>query len=270
MPIQPNSPGGWRMDLERRDQLFAGAIEIDFNSLMKGFREPEEIDPRPYHKTENQGGVGSCAGHSLSSNMEHCYHIAMNEVKQFSRAYGYYGAQLIDGIRGDSGSTIEGGVRLAMEKGLPPEESWQYNGRYDPNPPGGWQVQYEAAAAWKIKNKVIIRNYDDAYRFLASGQGGIHHGSTWGFTPNREGIITSFRPGDEDGGHSTAFLGYSKRKNIWMLNSWGPSYGVNGWAEITPEAFNAMCQYRWSVLVGLTDLTTPKPRRIDWATEDWT
>lgn len=267
MPIQPNSPGGWRMDLERRDQLFAGAIEIDFNSLMKGFREPEEIDPRPWHKIENQGSVGSCQGHSLSSVVEHAYHIAMNEVKQFSRAYAYYATQLIDGIRGDEGSTIEGGVQLAMNKGLPPEEMWTYSGRYDPTPPGGWNAQYEAAAAWKIRNKVVIRNYDDAYRFLASGQGGIHHGSSWGFEPNREGVVERFRPGG--GGHSTAFLGYSKRKNIWMANSWG-NWGIGGYAEITPEAFDAMCRHSYSVVIGLTDLTTPKARRIDWATEDWT
>lgn len=267
MPIQPNSPGGWRMDLERRDQLFAGAIEIDFNSLMKGFREPEEIDPRPWHKIENQGSVGSCQGHSLSSVVEHAYHIATGEVKQFSRAYAYYATQLIDGISGDEGSTIDGGVQLATIRGLPLEESWTYSGRYDPTPPGGWDAQYEAAAPWKIRNKVIIRNYDDAYRFLASGQGGIHHGSSWGFEPNREGVVERFRPGG--GGHSTAFLGYSKRKNIWMANSWG-NWGIGGYAEITPEAFNAMCRHSYSVVIGLTDLTTPKARRIDWATEDWT
>lgn len=268
MSVNPDGTGGYRIDLERRDLLEAGSTGIDFDGLMRGFAEPEEIDPRSYHKTENQGSVGSCQGHDLSTCVEHCYHVAVGEVKQFSRAYAYYATQVIDGISGDQGSTIEGGVRLAKERGLPPEENWPYNGQYDPRPPGGWQAQYEAAAPWKIRSHTVLRSYADVYRYLASGVGAVTIGTAWGLNP-QNGVCESFNPGG--GGHATPFLGYSKRKDsqgrkyLWKLNSWGNGWGINGWAEIAPRAVDQMFGHQFTVMIGVSDLTTPGARKIDWA-----
>jgi hypothetical protein len=86
---------------------------------MRGSYEEVSIDPRQFMKVENQGSVGSCQGHSISSCVEWCYAIATGGEKlQLSRAYGYYETQRLDGITGDRGSTIEGGVKLATQYGI--------------------------------------------------------------------------------------------------------------------------------------------------------
>src|SRR5262245_33966357 len=104
---------GYRMDLERINELRRGAV--DFRAHVAGrYAAPPEIDPRPWHRIENQGSMGSCQGHALSSVCEFAYHIATSEVIQFSPLFAYYATQQIDGLLGrDVGSTISGGMECA-------------------------------------------------------------------------------------------------------------------------------------------------------------
>jgi hypothetical protein len=262
---------GYRIDLERRADLESTATRLPAG-FQRHFRAPEEIDPRPWHRIEDQGEMGSCQGHALSSVCEMAYHIATGEVIQFSPLFAYYATQKIDGIRGDQGSTIDGGRRCAMEFGSCPLDVMPY-----PNPVRyRWEIPkeaYEAAKAFKIRSHTMIRSYQDAFTFLASGQGGIEIGIGWGdLQTDSRGVIETYRPGP--GGHAVCFLGYSKRsdrnseKYLWLANSWGPqNWGNAGWAEVSPTAVRQMLQARDTVMVGLSDLTTPTARKIDWAKE---
>lgn len=256
---------GWRVDIERYDEL--KNTETPFNLPMMG-DPPEEIDPRPYHKVENQGNQGSCQGHDISSCVEHCYHIAANEVKQFSRAHGYYGTQKIDGIRGDQGSTISGGVKLVSEIGIVTEDVWPYPSGYNPTPPVSWEKIAELAAPFKIRSHSVLKGYDDLFNYLASGVGAVTIGTGWGFKPVN-GVVEKYSGGS--GGHATAVLGYSKRKDskgrnyFWLLNSWGEGWGTKGWAEISPTAMANALNTNYAVAIGVSDLSTPTVRPINWS-----
>ena len=103
---------------------------------MRGTYDEVRVDVRKVMRVENQGSVGSCQGHSLSTCCELAYYIATGDVsRQLSRAYGYYETQRIDRISGDRGSTISGGIKLATQRGVPEESLWKYSGRYDPARP---------------------------------------------------------------------------------------------------------------------------------------
>jgi len=264
---------GWRVDLEGpesdlRKELIAGST--DFREAVDGlFSAPAEIDPRPWHRIENQKSMGSCAGHAQSSVCEMAYHIATGEVTQFSPLFAYYAAQKIDGITGDNGSTISGSCKNAMKNGACPLDVMPY-----PNPVRYTGVvpkeAYESASPFKIRSHSVCKSYDDVKAFIASGQGGVQIGINWGGTnPNSEGVIESFRPGS--GGHSVCFLGYSSRKDsegrnyLWMANSWAETWGNHGWAEVSPKAVDQMFQNSYTVMIGMSDLSTPTPRKIDWA-----
>ena len=265
--------GGWLMEQENRFQL--QALSTDLSAFMQSaYRGPDEIDPRrfinprfmdvdprPDHKVEDQGAIGSCQGNALSSVCEYCYFLATGGKRvEFSRAYGYYGSQKIDGISGDRGSTLDGGRKLVTEHGIPPEEAWPYQPRYSPSPPGGWEKQYEYAAPNKIKSHTVLKSSSDVHKYLAAGFGAVEIGISWGGDVNSDGVFR-WKPGG--GGHALCFLGYvtiQGKLYFWMLNSWGERWGKGGWALVSAETVDQMFRDRFTVMIGLSDMSAPKPR----------
>lgn len=259
---------GWRSDLENRKSLEENAFSI---SIVKGlqFSAPDEIDPRPWHRIENQGSMGSCQGHAQSSVCEMAYHIATGEVIQFSPMWAYLMTQKIDGLLGhDNGSTIDGGRKSAEQNGSCPLTVFPYPNpvHYSTKIPDGAPI---AAEPFKIRNHAMIRSYDDAMAFLGSGQGGIEIGISWGagLQPDSNGIVHSYRGGA--GGHALAFLGYTKgANNLWLANSWGEGWDptLKGYAECNSDCVNQMCRDPNVVMIGMSDLTVPEDRskKVDW------
>nr|WP_240491192.1 hypothetical protein [Pirellula sp. SH-Sr6A] len=206
--------------------------------------------------------------------MEWCYVIATNgQRQQLSRAMGYYETQRIDGINGDRGSTISGGVKLAKNVGLCEEPLWPYTGRYQPTRPGNWQAITENAAKYKIGRAVQIRTYDDFRAFSGSLQGGIHIGIAWGNSMSKA-VVESFSPGM--GGHAIAGLCLSDRVDsqgrpyAWIMNSWGQNVGSRehpGWHEWSPNAISQMLRHQWTEMIGISDMPAAKPRKF--SIEDW-
>jgi len=258
--------GGWLR--EKEDFGFLDSLPGESSVLaMRGTYNEIKIDPRKVMKIENQGSVGSCQGHALSSVCELCYYIATGDISlQLSRAAAYYETQRIDGIRGDSGSTISGGIKLATSKGIPREELWKYSGRYDNTRPSNFAEIEQDAAKYKIGQSYKMTSYDGVRTFLGSGQGGISIGISWGGEVDRP-IVNSFS-GTGGGGHAIALLGLSERTDssgrpfVWMLNSWGANWGNAGWAEWAPNAVEQMLRHRFTACFGLSDMPNVKPREF--------
>ena len=261
---------GYRIDEENRGFLEGVSDDLP-DDLFSSFRAPEEIDPRPWHRIEDQGQMGSCQGHALSSVCEMSYHIATGEVIQFSRMFAYLTSQERDNCLGrDVGSTLTGGRKAAMEYGSCPEEVFPYPGRYSHNIP---TKAYGAAKPFKIQSSAICRSYDDVFKFLASGQGGVEIGIMWPeqLNPDSEGILRRYEPQrGREGGHAVCFLGYRSDGMLWMANSWGVSrWSADGWALVPPEIVDRMARYPDNVMIGLSDLTVDerKVRPVEWTNE---
>jgi len=259
---------GYLIEAERKQQLLATAKPIPAFCLSGEFNEPEEIDCRPWMRIENQGSMGSCQGHAQTTVGEYCYHVAMGEVIQFSPLFAYIATQRIDGISGDRGSTIAGGVENAETNGLCPLEVCPYPDpvRYTRNIP---DAAYEAAKPFKIRQHCVFDSYAGCYGYLATGQGAIEIGIGWGGSESScNGVMESYRGGR--GGHALALVGYSRRKDsqgrkyLWLANSWDIDWGNGGWAEVAPRAIEQMLA-AGGTFIGMSDLTTPKPRLVKWA-----
>jgi len=223
MSLKMNEPGGWLIDIENFDELDSLAGETDVLA-MQGHYEETRFDPRVVLHVENQGSVGACQGHSISSCLEWCYIIETGNLNlQLSRAMGYYESQQLDGITGDSGSTISAGVKLATNTGICIESLWPYTGRYNPQRPSNWSEIIENAATYKIGKSVRLTNYDAVRTFLGSGQGAVHLGISWGSGMNAA-VLDRFPPGG--GGHAIGLYALSERLDgsgrpyVWMMNSW--------------------------------------------------
>lgn len=223
---------------------------------------PERIDPRNWLKIESQRSQGSCQGHSLTSVCEGLYYLQTGGAMQLSRQYAYIASQRQDGIVGDRGSTVSGGVKVAL-RGLPREELWPYTGSYHRDPPTSWQACEEDGANYIAGGQTPIKTYEEALAFLASGIGWIHTGFSWGDIIDRQAakdrIIRQWSASG-GGGHSVCFAGYNPEAVAWgkdsqplliQPNSWSGSWGDRGYAYWDKEAFDAMCAHRYSEVVGI-------------------
>ena len=237
---------------------------------MCGTYEEVRFDPRKLIRTENQKRLGSCAGHSLTSILEWCNVLATGgEVIQLSRAMAYFATQEIDGIRGDNGSTIAGGVRLATSKGVCLETLWPYPDSYDNRWPVDRKGILENAARYKAGRLTNITTYEGFRTFLGSGQGGIHTGIAWSDAMNRA-VVEKYVPGN--GGHSICGLCLSERLDgdglpyCWIQNSWSESFGDAGWQEWSPTSIRQMLKHPHTVFIGISEMPNVKPR--EWKLDD--
>jgi len=264
---------GYNPELE--DRAYLASLPSGAPLLaMAGTYEEIKLDPRELIKVENQKSQGACLGHSLSSILEWCGTIATGgKFTELSRAMAYYETQRIDGINGDRGATVSGGVKLALLTGLCVEPLWKYPASYNPARPADYAKVLENAAEHKAGRAIKIRTYDEYRIFLGSGQGGISNGIAWGSDMSKA-VIESFSPGG--GGHAIAGLCLSERLDLqrrpyaWILNSWSESFGSRvhpGWMEWSPTAISQMLAHQWTEMVGISDMPAQKPRKF--SLEDW-
>lgn len=259
---------GYRLDLEKRSLLRSLPRLPRLN-----FAAPAEINPQDWHRIEFQENMGACAGHGRSSVSEMAFHIASGgQVTQFSRMFAYLTSQKEDGILGDdNGATIHGACQAAMKYGECPEDIFPYPNpvRYSPVIP---DAAWKAAEPFKIRKHYECRGYQQVFDFLASGQGGVLIGINWRESMDnpRNGVVERYT-GPGGGGHCVCYLGYSRRvdsfgrKYLWLANSWSESYGNRGYVEVSPKAVDEMSADRDSVMIGMSDLSIPTPRKVDWS-----
>lgn len=268
---------GYPIELENREALREMSAPGVFHA-MNDDDLPKKVDFRDVLVIENQGSMGSCQGHALSTCTEGCYYIASGGNKQtLSRLFAYLGSQKLDGIMGDRGSTLHGGAKLSTEYGLCLESVLPY-----PNPvryPSGGhrsipEEAWENALNFKVKTTKFITEEPEVHQWLGSGAGLVNIGIAWGagMNPDSKGLIRRFRAGG--GGHAVAIAGYlpcdevdcdTPEGYVYILdNSWGRGYGINGRAYVFPQAVREMLGHRFTTFVGLSDMVDVKPRNVDF------
>lgn len=262
-------PGGYPFETdEGKKELQKLPDESEVLQLVGHFKEVK-LDPREIVPVEAQLQQGACAGHSLSSIIEWCLTLALGRWGvQLSRAYAYYEAQRLDNIRGDRGSTINAGVKLAMNVGIPEESLWRYPTNYDSRRPGNFDKILENAGQYKVGKSTRIQTYEGWRTFLGSGQGGIHTGIKWSSAVMAQKVVESYSYSARSGGHSICGLVLSERLDrlgrpySWILNSWGKNWMQAGWQEWSPTAIEQMLKSSYTTFVGLSDLPNVAPREI--------
>lgn len=242
--------------LDKEDREFLTSFP-EIPEAFKHFARPESIGVE-WHKSEQQGQIGSCQGNDLASCLERLQHVAKKPVTQLSRIFAYLATQKIDGLLGsDRGSTISGGAKLATTHGVPPEALTGYPRSY----PGGSERQrilsaenyaagepFKALSLWKVP-----ADPDEAKNWIAGG-GAITIGIAWPGVPTSR-VIANFRGGR--GGHAIAVLGYDPG-HLVAVNSHG-----DGPFRITDAAWRQMHAHSYTAMVGLAGSTEPEP--VNWS-----
>jgi hypothetical protein len=262
---------GYPIELEKRDEIRETAIPFLLTSA--DYSAPEEVDPRPLMRHDKQGNMGACQGFSLSNCGELLYALATASKTiggQFSQLFAYLESQRIDGLLGrDAGSTISGGLKVAQGIGYLPESELPYSTPYPRNARSLITDDMRTkASAFKVRSHSWLESYQQIFDYLASGCGAVHTGTVWNQSFYATNGVLERISLVNGGGHATAWLGYSKRKDsqgrnyIWRLNSHNDS-----WTELAPSVIDQLCKHQYTSIVGISDLSTPGPRDINWAKE---
>lgn len=262
---------GYNPEIERVDEIRESATPFDIT--YGDYEAPEEVDPRGKIRHDKQFDMGSCAGFSLTNSGELIYLYSQGWQQyttegQFSQLFAYLETQRIDGLLGrDAGSTIAGGLRVAREIGFLPLSELPYRTPYPSNARTLVTADMRSkASALKINSHSWLKSYDDIFNYLASGVGAVHTGTVWNnsfYAPSGVLERVSLANG---GGHATCWAGYSKRKDtrgrnyIWRLNSHNDS-----WVEIAPSVIDSLFSHQHTSIVGISDLSVPKPRKFDFS-----
>lgn len=248
-----------RLDLEDRAML-NGLHNIP--KAFKSFSRPVEVLV-DWHKTENQGPIGACQGNDLASCLERLLFVAGKTIVQLSRIFAYLATQKIDGLLGsDQGSTISGGVKLAMTYGVPPEVLTGYPNRYPSRSDISrilTEANYAAGEPFKALSKWAVPEEPEESKNWIGGGGAISLGIPWSGMP-RDRVFRSF-DGHGRGGHAVAILGYLSNGNLQGINSHG-----DGPFEITPDAWRQMIRHNRTAAIGLAGAAEPEP--FDWLNND--
>lgn len=240
---------------------------------------PEELDAEHFHRLEDQQQLGSCRAHSRTSLAEWIHFLQTEQLFdgktiQFSRQFAYNEIRNIDGIRGDDGCTMRGGIKFDETIGHCLEEYFPYSGRDIRRSP---QVCFENAE-FKLETNLIVESYDDAWRIKAGRIGDIEIGMLWPDCMQDQTIIEEFYVGGRGagrhaGGHAVAVLGWSKRRdrqgrnyfkiqNSWNKRNWKNSQ--NGIKELAPKAFEQILQHRNTVCIASSHLSNTEPQAWDF------
>jgi hypothetical protein len=247
-----------RLDLEDRDMLTA--LEPIPESFAT-YSRPDEV-LLDWHRMENQGPIGSCRGNSLTSILERLQHVQGKSV-QLSRIFAYLATQRIDGLLGsDRGSTITGGIKLALQHGVPLEDLTGYPRQY-PNARDRAAIlsaaNYKAGEPFKAMSQWRVPEDIEACMNFIGGGGGIDLGFAWyrGIIP-ADRVIRDYNPPSNAGGHAVAILGYSRDGLLKGANS-----HADGEFEVTDRAWVKILRHRRTACVGLVG--TPDPEPVDWS-----
>ena len=195
---------------------------------------------------EDQGDLGSCTGNASTSALE-----IVTKSPQLSRLMAYYNGRAIEGtVPYDSGCYIRDVIKALSKTGCCNETLWPYViSKFATKPPASAYTQ-AAVVVPKVSSYQRALTLQDVKNALAQKLPVVFGFSVpqyfidntvattgWVRLPTRNDYII--------GGHATVAVGYDDRVTsanpkpfIWVRNSWGSSWGLQGYFKMDQAWFS--------------------------------
>lgn len=228
----------WRPDVpDHRDRFYTA------KKLKAGL--PAVVERLGFENViEDQGNLGSCTGNSSTSMLE----IKLGLTSGLSRLMAYYNGRVIDGTVGtDDGAQIRSVIKGLTKTGTSVEALWPYDvKKFATKPSAAAFNQAKSGLLAEIAKRKLgyyrVLTLDDLLNSLANG-----NTVTFGFSvpasfDNLPASALLALPKKNEailGGHAVVAVGYDlKKKFVWVRNSWGANWGINGYFKMPFAWFN--------------------------------
>jgi len=219
-------------------------------------RAPAGIDhTNEMGSVKDQGMLGSCVGFAVTAMKEwqelkeHKEEIAEEkrdhrERKEYdlSESWVYWNSKKIDAWPNEEGTSIRYAMKVLNRIGVPTEKAWPYS---DTNigKPKSWATMI-AKWAW-IGDYWSIDNLTELKAAIAKNPVPIGIACFEEiFYPDQNGLVAyPANPDNFYGGHAVCAVGYDDTKKlIKFKNSWGESWGENGYGYLS---YDYITDYMW-------------------------
>jgi len=208
----------------KKTNFKAGGLKEPLSNIAKfsrlkytsNFVAPKFIDSRGMClASSDQGFHPSCAGYTTAGYLEVQNWKKNHYPEQLDGLKIYKKAKELDPYNGD-GTTLDYTVKAAIELGLLK---------------GDWNIEYVTS---KEDVKYAVHEFSV---FMA----GFMINEAWNFVSKKTGYIST-SSGADLGGHAVLVCWYDEDAGIGWQNSWGSSWGWNGFGRMTWKQFNEQFQ----------------------------
>ncbi|MCE7699050.1 MAG: C1 family peptidase [Methanobacterium paludis] len=220
----------------------------EFFDLIKAQKLPDKVDLRDKcSPVEDQGDIGSCTANALAGILEYWEKNNVQSYIDASRLFTYYVTRHeIEGQSGDTGATIRDTMKSLNQFGTCTEKTLPYiTSKFDEKPS---TKCFKEAEGFESVTYVSLKNLTAVQKSLAAGIPVIFGTTLYSNICDESGNIGQGPyiplPGKKDqviGGHAIVAVGFFKDANgkLWLIfrNSWGTSWGENGYGYIDAEYF---------------------------------
>lgn len=193
--------------------------EQEFNSI-QNFNIPEEYSFVNYlPAVEDQGDTNMCVTYSLTAHLDWNYNV---DHAKDNKSFNHINKDKMYSIRSnkyeDAGMTFKEALNFLKKTGVPSDHGL-----------------------------IKIERYMKINSFLALKQALLLNGPCVAGLFVKDPYITEFWNGSQNlGGHAVAIVGYNKEGFI-IRNSWGTSYGNNGYSILKYKDFNKVIEC-WTII----------------------
>ena len=237
-----NTDGDWELS----DSLAAGSIAAPVAL-------PAAVDLRaPWWTINNQENTGSCVGWATADGVSRWHMVKAGKITQaqlLSPRYIWMASKETDTIttRPESfiegaGTTLKAAVDVARKYGLALMDDLPFQIQTKMYT-GNENAFYASCAQRKVAAYFNLHKDLASWKTWLAGTGPIlaafNVDSSWDNAAANNGNIDTFHPDTVRGGHAICIVGYRADGRFIVRNSWGTSWGVNGFGYLHPDYITA-------------------------------
>ncbi len=248
----PDQGDDWSVEIAREARLYAAAAPL-----------PESVDLRaPWWKIGDQKKTGSCVGWAVADSVMRWYLVKagrLAEDRALSVRFLWMAAKEVDELTSRpttfverEGTTLKAALGVAQRYGVVPDDFLPFGSGtlYQ----GSTKTLYAIAAQFRITAYVNLGVDLAQWRDRLANNGPIvlriKVDETWEHADQTAGKLDQYRGPTDDpgGGHAAALVGYTPDYFI-VRNSWGTSWGKDGFGYASPEYLQQAITESYEVVV---------------------
>lgn len=247
---QPEDPHDYQLYQYRPDML---AVSL-----------PASVDLRTSNQPpiQNQGSLGSCVAWACVRAYRYAQRKTGLPDFDGSELFTYYNARVAGGFptNEDTGSYLRDGVKVLAYNGNAEESSWPYAVSLFATKPN--LNAYTSALSHQVTRYLSVPNMEPSVKqVLASGYPVVFGIPIYQNFPMGNGVAVIPEPqGQVIGGHAMTVVGYDDSRRAYLLaNSWGDSWGTNGYAWMGYNYFTSQATDLWMIEAVEGEVPIPPP-----------